>query len=39
VYRREDDVSAQLVTLVWQSDRWVVASQERVEPEALIVDG
>jgi hypothetical protein len=38
-YRREDDVSAQLVTLVWQADHWVVASQERVEPEALIVDG
>jgi hypothetical protein len=38
-YRREDDASAQLVTLVWRADHWEVASQERVEPEAVIVDG
>jgi hypothetical protein len=38
-YRREDDVSAELVTLVWRADHWDVASQERVEPEAVIVDG
>ena len=38
-YRREDDVSAHLLTLVWRADHWDVASQERVEPEAVIVDG
>ncbi len=37
-YRRQDDVSAQLVTLVWTSDHWDVAAQERVQPEAVIVN-
>jgi hypothetical protein len=37
-YRNEDDVSAQLVTLVWLTDHWAVASQEPVQPEAVIVD-
>jgi hypothetical protein len=38
-YRREDDVSARLVTLVWRTDRWVVASEQPVRPEAVIGDG
>jgi hypothetical protein len=38
-YRREDDVSAQLVTLVWRTGHWDVAHEERVQPEAVIVDG
>ncbi len=37
-YRRQDDVSAQLVTLVWRTDHWDVASEERVQPEAVILD-
>src|SRR4051794_11710220 len=37
-YRTQDDVSAQLVTLVWLTDHWVVAAQEPVQPEAVIVD-
>jgi hypothetical protein len=37
-YRREDDVSAQLVTLVWRTDHWDVASEEPVRPEAVIID-
>ena len=37
-YRRQDDVSAQLVTLVWRTDHWDVASEERVRPEAVIID-
>jgi hypothetical protein len=37
-YRREDDVSAQLVTLVWRTDHWEVASEVQVRPEAVIID-
>jgi hypothetical protein len=37
-YRRQDDVSAQLVTLVWRTDHWDVASEESVRPEAVILD-
>ena len=37
-YRRQDDVSAQLVTLVWRTDHWEVASEESVRPEAVIID-
>ena len=37
-YHREDDVSAQLVTLVWRTDHWEVASEEPVRPEAVIID-
>lgn len=37
-YRREDDHSASLVTLVWRKDHWAVATEESVEPEAVIVD-
>jgi hypothetical protein len=37
-YRRQDDVSAQLVTLVWRTDHWDVASEELVRPEAVIID-
>jgi len=37
-YRRQDDVSAQLVTLVWRTDHWDVASEEPVRPEAVIID-
>jgi hypothetical protein len=37
-YRRQDDVSAQLVTLVWRTDHWDVASEEPVRPEAVILD-
>jgi hypothetical protein len=36
-YRREDDVAASLVTLVWRTDHWDVATDEPVEPEAVIV--
>jgi hypothetical protein len=37
-YRREDDVSAQLVTLAWRTDHWDVVAEERVQPEAVIID-
>ena len=37
-YRRQDDLSAQLVTLVWRTDHWEVASEEPVRPEAVILD-
>ena len=37
-YRRQGDVSAQLVTLVWRTDHWEVASEEPVRPEAVILD-
>jgi hypothetical protein len=37
-YRGQDDVSAQLVTLVWRTDHWDVVSEERVQPEAVILD-
>jgi hypothetical protein len=37
-YRREDDVSAQLVTLAWRTNHWDVVVEERVQPEAVIID-
>jgi hypothetical protein len=37
-YRRDNDVSAHLVTLVWRTDHWAVASEEPVRPEAVIID-
>jgi hypothetical protein len=37
-YRRQDDVSAQLVTLVWRTDHWDVVGKEPVRPEAVIID-
>jgi hypothetical protein len=36
-YRNEREHTASLVTLVWRSDHWAVASEEPVEPEAVIV--
>jgi hypothetical protein len=37
-YRRESEQSASLVTLVWRTDHWQVATEEPVEPEAVILD-
>lgn len=37
-YRSEADDSANLVTLVWRGDHWAVATEESVDPEAVIVD-
>ncbi len=37
VYRGEADDSANLVTLTWRRDHWAVATEESVEPEAVIV--
>jgi hypothetical protein len=37
-YRREGEQSASLVTLVWRTDHWEVATDEPVEPEAVILD-
>jgi hypothetical protein len=36
-YRGEADDSANLVTLAWRRDHWAVATEESVEPEAVIV--
>jgi hypothetical protein len=37
-YRAQNDVSAQLVTLVWRTDHWDLVSEESVQPEAVILD-
>lgn len=37
-YRNEGDRSASLVTLVWRTDQWEVATEEQVDPEAVILD-
>ena len=37
-YRRESEQSASLVTLVWRTDHWEVATEEPVEPEVVILD-
>lgn len=37
-YRNADDSSANLVTLVWRTDHWAVATSEPVDFEAIIVD-
>jgi hypothetical protein len=36
-YRGDSEHTASLVTLVWRGDRWTIASEEQVEPEAVIL--
>ena len=36
-YRGDSEHTASLVTLVWRGDHWAVATEEQVEPEAVLL--